>query len=309
MKTNIIVSVFPSYLCSQNCKFCYLHNCHNADLLDLQVLQQRLNEIQQYFNIHKFNLYGGEITLLLDEYLTDLNKVLDNYDVDNYISTNLYNIDKLKIFNSDKCKISTSLNEERPDYEYIRDVLKNNLLQREITVLSMITPSIVNKDPHEVLLSYNGLHIKNISFIKYYPSINTGDVFNISQDIYEQTLINLIDTYLHNKDQYDFGINTISGVEMCIKRKYPIATNDQCIRIGPDGKLGAIYYNKDNLEYFKWYDNIEDYIKDCKEERANYYNKCGFCKYYSNCWTEHITNEKCDGCKKLLQYVQDYLDE
>lgn len=35
--------------------------------------------------------------------------------------------------------------------------------------------------------------------------------------------------------------------------------------------------------------------------------KCSTCPYYGTCWTEHITNLKCDGCKKLLKYAEEHL--
>lgn len=297
----IIVSIFPSYLCNNNCNFCYLYNCHDNTLLDLDLLEKRLEEIKQYFEIHKFNLYGGEITLLDKAYLIRLNDIIEKNKAPNYLTSNLYDIDKLMIFKN--AILSTSLNLERPDYKYIRSKLKENLFDH-ISVLSMITPSILNMDSKEVLDSYNRLNIEWLSFIKYYPSINTGDVFNIKQEDYEQKLKDLTIAYLSNK--YDYKLGHIAGLDMCIKREYPIATNDQCIRIGPDGRFGAIYYDENNLENFKWYNTIDEYIIDCEKERQGYRKKCGFCKYYGNCWTEHITNLKCDGCKELLDWWSNY---
>jgi len=301
----IIVSIFPSYQCNQNCEFCYLHNNHHSQVLDLNILKQRLVEISKYFKIHKFNLYGGEITLLDEEYLIELNNIINSYNAPNFVTSNLYDIKKLKIF--EDTILSTSLNKERPDYEDIKNKLKNNILGRKLSVLSMITPSIINTDPKEILDDYKNLNIDYVCFIKYYPSINTGDIFNISQEQYQNTLKNLTEVYLQNKYEYQLG--HICGLNECIKRNYPIATNDQCIRIGPDGKLGAIYYNENNLEYFKWYDNIKEYIEDCNNELHLYRKKCGFCKYYGNCWTEHITNLKCDGCKELLEWWESYNDK
>jgi len=304
MQRNMIVSIFPSYICQNNCNFCYLQHSHTNQLLDLDVLRLKLKEITSIYKIHKFNLYGGEITLLPIDYLQELNEILESYNIDNFVTSNLYNIERLKIFKN--AYWSTSLNLERPDYDYIKDILKKNILNHKIAILSMITPSIVNSNPKEVLLDYNGLNIEYISFIKYYPSINTGDVFNISQDIYENTLKNLLKTYMENRNLFDFDLAMRTDLDACIKRRYPIATNDQCIRIGPDGRFGAIYYNQDNLEDFKWYNTIEEYEKDCKEEVKAYRKKCGFCPYFGTCWTEHITNLKCDGCKNLLDWWKSY---
>ena len=300
---NIIVSVFPTYACNHNCNFCYLRENHNNQVLNLNILKQRLDEISKYFTIHKFNTYGGEITLLDRDYLIELNNILESHKVTNYVTSNLYDIDKLAIFSN--AVWSTSLNKERDDYDYIKSILKAHVLSKKIAILSMISPSILKADPEEVLDDFRGLNLSCVSFIKYYPNISTGDVFNISQEEYENCLINLLKAYIKNND-YDYELVHLVGLNSCLKREYPIATNDQCIRIGPDGKLGAIYYNEDNLEYFKWYDNIEAYIEDCNIERTKYSKKCGFCKYYGHCWTEHITNLECDGCKNLLNWWKDY---
>ena len=304
----IMVSIFPTYQCNHNCKFCYLHNKHNSKVLDLDILEKRLEEITSIYQIEKFNTYGGEITLLDEKYLKRLNEILNRYNVKNYISSNLYNIDKLDLFTN--CYISSSLNKERDDYYYVKDKLKNNIGRFElICILSMITPSIISDNPYNVLASYNGLGIDWISFIKYYPSINTGDIYHITQEQYENTLIQLLDTYLKHKDDFDFKLSLVPSLENCINRTYPIATNDQIVRIDPDGNYCSAYYTEDNLEYFKTYANIDDYIKDAKAEAYKYMRKCGNCKYYGTCWTEHITNEKCDGCKNLLKYMEEYLDQ
>lgn len=300
MKRSIIVSIFPTYLCNQNCDFCYLSTRHSSVILDLDLLEIKLAEITSRYDILKFNLYGGEITLLPRSYLQRLNGIMERYNVTNYLTSNLYDISKLDIFNSSF--LSTSLNVERPDYTYIKKILADKLLNRSISVLSMITPSIINTSPAEVLSAYNGLNIAYVSFIKYYPSVYTGDVFNISQATYEYTLKCLLSEYISNRKQYDFGLGLEEGLTWCINRKYPVATNDQCIRISPEGKFGAIYYDENNLEDFVWYDTLDEYEEDCNKEKSLYLNKCGFCEYYRNCWTEHITREPCDGCKNLLNW-------
>lgn len=302
MKNSIIVSIFPTYKCNHNCNFCYLYNNHCADVLNLDILKEKLLEIAKHFNIEKFNTYGGEITLLPEEYLKRLNTILSSYNRRNYVTSNLYNVSKLYLF--ENSSFSTSLNEERPDYNYIKQKLKKGINLPDLSVLSMVTPSLLKKTPKEVLLNYNGLNIGWLSFIKYYPSINTGDVFHISQEQYEQFLINILEYYTQNRKEFDYNLSLESGLDDCINKRYPIATNDQCIRISPDGKFGAIYYNKDNLEYFKWYDDIETYISDAKVERIHYVDKCGCCKHYGTCWTEHITHLPCDGCKNLLEKME-----
>jgi len=307
MKNKIIVSIFPTYLCNNNCEFCYLNNHHGESILDLNTLKQRLKQISQYFEIEKFNLYGGEITLLPNTYLKELNDILIQYKCKNYLTTNFYDISKLHIFKN--TFFSTSLNEERPDYDYIKSILKKGVNLENLTVLSIVSPSLIRKTPKDALDGYNGLNIQWVSFVKYYPSINTGDVYKITQDQYENFLINILTYYTSHEKDFDYKLCLENGLKSCLNRTYPIATNDQCIRISPDGKFGAVYYTNDNLEYFKWYDDVESYIADAKKERMEYIKRCGNCKYYGNCWTEHLTKIKCDGCKNLLKVAEDIENE
>lgn len=302
MKNNIIVSIFPTYKCNHNCHFCYLYNNHDDKVLSLDILKERLSTISEHFTIEKFNTYGGEITLLSEEYLKGLNEILRPYNRPNYITSNFYDVSKLYLF--DNAMISTSLNEERQDYKHVKKILQKGVNFPELTVLSIVTPSLLNKTPSQVLKGYNGLGIKWLSFIKYYPSINTGDVFNISQKQYEDFLISVLEYYTSHRKEFDYKFSLESGLNSCIDFQYPIATNDQCIRISPEGKFGAIYYDNNNLECFRWYDDIEDYINDCAKEKIEYFSRCGTCKYYAHCWTEHITHLPCDGCKNLLEKME-----
>ena len=111
---------------------------------------------------------------------------------------------------------------------------------------------------------------------------------------------------LNNKNKFDFKLSLIPGLENCLNRSYPVAINNQIIRINPSGNYCSAYYTKDNLEYLVEYKTIKDYKIDALKELKKYKNKCNFCKYFNYCWTEHITNEKCDGCKNLLEWWENY---
>ena len=45
----IIVSVFPTYDCNQDCNFCYLKNNHDIIPLSLEKLDLRLKEISSKY--------------------------------------------------------------------------------------------------------------------------------------------------------------------------------------------------------------------------------------------------------------------
>ena len=65
MRGNMIISINPWYYCNFKCDFCYLtkEQLDDKTLLDLRVLEKKLDEILLVEEIHGIDLYGGEIGL------------------------------------------------------------------------------------------------------------------------------------------------------------------------------------------------------------------------------------------------------
>ena len=109
----MIVSVCPTFRCNLNCPYCYLGDMVNSsDVLSLDRLTNQLNIISSHEPIDEISLFGGEISLLDEEYLYKLKDICYNFTNTVGVTTNLANINITKIFDN----ITISLNEERDDY-------------------------------------------------------------------------------------------------------------------------------------------------------------------------------------------------
>ena len=88
-KTPLVVNICPSLFCNNRCRYCYISDSGRSKLhplLDLDVLEQRLEEIKAEYEVPKVNLYGGEITLLSQDYLRDLKAAILRHVPDIWIS-------------------------------------------------------------------------------------------------------------------------------------------------------------------------------------------------------------------------------
>ena len=66
----MIISLNPTYLCNFKCDFCYLTPTQLADKnkINLGDLDKRLSEVSKVVPIEYVDLYGGEISVLGDDY-------------------------------------------------------------------------------------------------------------------------------------------------------------------------------------------------------------------------------------------------
>ena len=79
----LTVSVMPTYQCNGNCPFCYLGtSIKDKTILNLDVLHDRLWNIKKRYQCNlNVEVFGGEITLLEDDYIEQLLKLCNQYSV------------------------------------------------------------------------------------------------------------------------------------------------------------------------------------------------------------------------------------
>lgn len=80
----MILSINPTYYCNFKCDFCYLttEQLNDRQLLPLDVLERRLQEVTAKTQVDMVDLYGGEIGLLTDHYVYELCDLLHKYNID-----------------------------------------------------------------------------------------------------------------------------------------------------------------------------------------------------------------------------------
>ena len=81
------VSINPWYFCNLNCDFCYLskEQLQNKSLLRIEDIKKHLEEIEE---IKTIDIYGGEVSLIEDNYMIELIEVCKDYTSDISIVTN-----------------------------------------------------------------------------------------------------------------------------------------------------------------------------------------------------------------------------
>ena len=273
MKTNLAISINPTYKCNFNCDFCYLKNLNSKPLLNLNILKQQLQQLSKLYNIQYIDIYGGEIFLLHNNYLKQLFQLSKKYTKKLYIISNLSIIkDKEWIFKDKSIYLNTS-------WDYIFrpiDVLKNIQLiskkyNKKITLLLT----------HPKLYQYKKQIVNILN--------NQNFQFDISLKTYYKT--NYTNYQIDFQSFQKFTLYLYSNLNKNINIIFDINSNKiKHIFISPQNKIEYIEY-KNNIERFS---NIP--------QKNNNYN-CLICQFYNNCLKEHQfmkTQYDCCGQKKLL---------
>lgn len=78
MYGSVKLSIHPTFYCNYRCPYCYLGNLREQkQVLALDVLSDRLKEIQKLYSISSTQILGGEVSTLDEKYLFDLCSMLN----------------------------------------------------------------------------------------------------------------------------------------------------------------------------------------------------------------------------------------
>lgn len=295
-KKPLQLSIIPSFYCNFNCRYCYLGDLKkDKTILDLNILKERLIELDYQYDIHHISIYGGEISLLSNEYLLQLIKLLEKYNIS--FVTNLSNIKFIDFCNQYNIPVSISLNEERDNYKNTLYNLQQLKTKYELAVV--VLPSILDKNPKDLLDFYEKLG-HDVFFIQYHPSINNSFKYNITTEEYVKFLYNILKC--HTKDNYSFEITN----KIILNDDKYVPTMNSFLFINPGGNYSSIIYNGDieqNIEF----NSLTEWEKHCKIEEKLYFEQCNLCKYYKKCKAEHLVDFKkpyCSGLYKIIESME-----
>lgn len=287
----MIISVIPTWICNRNCNYCFVGNLRkDSAVLNLNVLKNILDTIP---DITGFNVFGGEISLLNDDYLISLNQLLKEYTNNITVNTNLSSMKCFDIFDN----VSVSINKERVDYQDNIDLLKQ--IDKPFSISTVVFNNYRDIDKKELLDSYNMKNCINVTFMEYSP-IKKHNVL-VDNEVYDDFLIDIIKIY--NNGNYNYSISNIGDLESCIIHNYnPKMTSN--LYINPQGKIGVVIYDKDGYESFKWFDNYNEYQIECINEEFRQEELCNNCIFNGRCYAEHLSPYKCLGHKKLIEWYR-----
>lgn len=292
----ISLSIISTYWCKTNCKYCYLGDLRkDQTTLDLQCLDNKLHQlVENDYVIDSISVYGGEISLLDEQYLIQIVKIIRSH-VSNQVTigfcTSGYNRSIFELAEYLKVRVTIPLNQERPDYKKNLQLIKQHNCSLGVVVL----PSIINTPVDQLVEFYDSLG-RDVFFYQFYPSSINRSPYSFDIKQYTDFVISFINEY--KKKPRSFGlINLSEWMDKCYN---PEASG--FIYISPNGKWMTTGYS-DCLESFVEFDTLDQWKQYCKKERLQRLIKCNACPYYDKCKAEHLVvmgEEYCSGMRKLI---------
>lgn len=304
----MFVSIIPSFYCNRHCKYCYqLDQNDDKTLLNIDVLNRRLNDLKSRYNIDTISIYGGEISLLDQSYLNRLFDLTKRYCDNVNINSNFANKSIIDIALNKQIAIGTSINLDRDDYKYVCKVLKSlpTEIANRISVDTVITQYYVDEFKlrrdsfvNDILSTYNDLNISQVLFLQYSASVSNPLYPNLTNRDFVQLLLQIYNRY--QQHEYNYSIVNFE----CIDRKCSIDSN---IFIVPSGRFASIQYN-DQLEYFYQYDNLST-LDQLRQKECAELPQCVCCSHYNiDCQSDHLkrhcAHDVCNGAEKLIEIIK-----
>lgn len=292
MSGSVKLSIHPTFYCNYGCPYCYLGNLREQkQVLALDVLSDRLKEIQKLYSISSTQILGGEVSTLDEKYLFDLCSMLK--DIKHSITTNLSNTWLINFCLQNNIGMGVSLNKERPNYELTLKRLKVLKGMKNITVTSVVLPSLLEEELENILCLYEELGF-TAYFIQYHPSIYSEVDYNISTKDFNHFLERL--SHSHHKGGYTFKI----GNEIASKDKSHKASYDNCLFINPNGNFSTILENDEGREYYKEFNSIEEFDQFRNSYWEERYSQCQSCSQFSKCQGQYVVSANPVKCSQLF---------
>lgn len=302
------VSLNPTYYCNFNCDFCYLtpKQLKDKQKLDLKKLDDLLYEISTYDEINWIDLYGGEVAVLPDAYLDEMDSVIRKYYKGPInIITNFSTMND-RLF-ADNVVLSVSYDFEARQQS---DRVFQNLMMspKPVAVLILASKQVINMDVDYMINMLNMCSSIESVEIKPY-SINQANCHSVSHKDFEQFVQRWLDSSIDKRFEF---VNQ-SKIESCLDKTYN-AFSDDHIYITPNGRFAVLEFDLNDKEYFLELDSFHEYIKWSQTEKQELSPICKACPYNGHCLTEHYRYVKdldnsCNGYRFLLEAYERRMED
>lgn len=291
------ISLAPSFHCNFRCPWCYLSvdQLRNKTLIDLNVLNQRLNEMSPITHV---DIYGGEPGTLPVEFADNLLNLLKNHTSSINVISNFSVIPKW--FYRDDITVSAS-------YDWIfreqHDKVLTNIITfgKPISLLMLATEDLCKVDPTEIASVLNSIRTVRSLEIKPY-STNQFNQHGMNWNIFEDWIKKWLDLDLN------FELINRQILDKSVSKEYDAYSNNH-LYIDPNGNYSVLDFDLNDREFFKPIADIEEYKTWVKKEYTMVENNkfCKSCQWKGHCATEHYRNvtsldKSCNGFKHLLDW-------
>jgi sulfatase maturation enzyme AslB (radical SAM superfamily) len=310
----MFVSINPSYLCNFRCPFCYLTEEQLADKkkASLDDINDRLAEVASHKSEELiFDLYGGEITSLPDDYVESLIELLRMYSSQPIrITTNLSKIPKYLLYEDIDIAVSYDGEARERSGKVYENMLRLND-RKGFDVLTLVSPEVMEMDPSEFLLRFVPLtNMRSLEFKPYSP--NQANEHPITNTQYELFLSTAIEDYI-NLGCFTYTLQNINLLNTVLRSERS-AFSDDHVYITPNGKFAVLEFDRKDNEFFLELDSFEEFIKwtELEKTRVSLNLFCSSCEYYGRCLSEHLRNvedldDSCSGFKHLILWYEAYV--
>ncbi len=269
-------------------------------------LYQRLLEVSMHRKIDHIDLYGGEIGILPQSYLTEIQDVIKYFYTDPIsIISNLKVVNPY--FRSPNIDLSVSW-----DYlgrESFKTVYENmKTLERPFHILVLASRKVIdftNKELEQMWLLLADL--PNLASLEIKPySKNKHHSQDVSYNEYE----NWVMTWIQNSPRFKFEFINQKKIEQCLSQNISSWSDDH-LYITPNGKFAVLEFDESHNEFFMPLETIADYFSWTLQEKSKIGSNdfCSNCDYLGHCLSEHLQDVKnldksCNGFKNLLTWYK-----
>ena len=294
----ISVSIIPSFYCKTNCPYCYLNELrqdHTTIAID-NIVDRLQDLVNNGYLITSISLYGGELSLLDQQYLVELFKTCKQYCNAVGVATNGQNKQIFELCDQFDVSVLISLNQERPDYKRSLKLIEQN---PNCSVGVVVLPSILNQSSAQFCQVFDQLGRDVYLFQYYQADINSPYKFDNKQ--YTDWVIDLLQ-YYHRTGPHNFKI--INEVEWTDHNYNP--NEDGFIYIMPNGKYATTQY-VNNLEQYCYFDSLTQWEHYCSNQQLIRKIQCSTCQYFNQCKAEHLVvynDQYCSGLQCIIKFYK-----
>lgn len=301
MKKLINLSVNPWYYCNFKCDFCYLspEQLKDKQLLPLEVLEARVDEILECYDIGHVDLYGGEILLLPPDYLFAIRDIFHARGADDIVLvTNGSVLNEITDCEDFDLTVSYDLSAREKSDQVLSNLF---MLPRPFTVLTLASRRFLDTvSVDQYVQELNLLNRMKCAEIKPYSS-NQANRHSVSYKEFEEFVWGVI---THPDRQFYFENRTLVMEAVSGQRN---AFSDDHLYITPQGQFAVLEFDAQDNEYFLPMASIHQYRNWCQVERFRVEGNlfCGACPYKGSCLSEHLRDVRsldnsCNGFRGLL---------
>lgn len=289
MKKSIRVHIIPTYKSNQNDIYNFFNQFYtNEKNLDLVWLNNSLDELDKKFVVSKYEIEGGEISLLSDFYFELLYNLLKIHCKKIITTTNFINFNKGIINLSDIINVNYNFNVHEALNQQIFKNIKAAISSNKIINIKTVDISLKNDEIKNINI-LNNLSIKSWEIIPYF---NSKD-YTIFEEIVKKYLkyTKMMKFAFHNELQLKNILN-LNNFE----------TFD--VYLLPENKFGLTIFENNQLT-LKKFDNVDLLIKKLSEMEILHDNYCEKCTSKIKCMSNYFFNhtykgKSCSGFKNLI---------